>query len=132
MAAVAVMLFAGCSKDIESAGTKWQSNYSNTITYQGMAADFNMDLTLNFTDATNYTLDVDAVISFMGMSIPYNADPEAGTYTFDGVNGMFDGEQAFTYNEDNNTISVTLASDDGEFSEMFGSNSVNLTFTEVK
>ena len=129
MAAVVVMFFTGCSKDIDLVGTTWKANYSNSITYMGMSGTVSLDLVINFTDATNYKLDQSASVTIMGQTMPQSSS-ETGTYTFDGENGMFDGEQAFTYNKKDKTITTTITFDDAEFEEMFGSNSIALTFTQ--
>lgn len=132
MAAVVVMFFTGCSKDIDLVGTKWQATYNSTVNIEGVEATMNMNLTLNFVDATKYTLTYNGTAQAMGMSMPIPEETEEGTYTFDGENGMFDQEQAFTYNKKDKTIVMTMQDDDPEFTEMMGTNSVTLTFTQVK
>ena len=129
LTAAVVMLFTSCSKDIDLAGTTWKANYSNSISYMGMSGTVTLDLTINFTDATNYKLDETASVSIMGQTMPQSSS-DTGTYTFDGENGMFDGEQAFTYNKKDKTITTTITIDDAEFAEIFGSDSITLTFTQ--
>lgn len=131
LAACFVMLLTtSCSKDIELPGTTWKANFNNNVTYMGIDATIAMDMTLNFTDATNYKMDVSIVMTAMGQSMPQN-DSETGTYTFDGEKGMFDNEQAFTYDKKEKTIVVVFNLDDEE-AEMFGTNSIVLNFKQQK
>ena len=130
LAAAVMLLFSACSKDIDLAGTTWKSNTVNqTITYMGMQGTVTLDLTVQFTDATNYTMTTIATVSMMGMTQPFD-DTENGTYTFDGENGMLDGEQPFTYNKKDKTITTTIKMDDSEYSEFFGTDEIILTFTQ--
>ena len=132
LAAAVMLLFSACSKDIDLVGTTWKSNTINqTINYMGMSGTVTMDLTIQFTDATNYTLTTAGSVSIMGMSQPIN-DTENGTYTFDGENGMLDGEQAFSYNKKDKTLNTTIKVDDPEYAEFIGSDEIVLTFTQQK
>lgn len=130
MAAVVMMIFTGCSKDIELAGTKWKANYNKTITYQGMDASVSMAFNLNFTDATKYSLTTSGTMSVMGMSQNMDSETTTGTYTFDGEKGVFDGDQTFTYNKKAETITVEQKIDDEELAAMFGTDKLTLTFSQ--
>lgn len=132
LAAAFVLLFSACTKDISLPGTQWQSNYNTTATVEGIQATVNMHFVLNFTDATNYSLTMNGTLAAMGQTLDIPADTENGTYTFDGENGMFDNEQAFTYKKKDKTIIVVIKADDPDFNEMMGSEDVTLTFTQVK
>lgn len=130
LAAAVVMLFSSCSKDIDLVGTTWKADtYTQNITYMGMQASITMDFTLKFTDATNYTIDESATVTIMGQSQSQN-DSSTGTYTFDGENGVFDGEQAFTYNKKDKTLNLTVTNDDPEVAEIMGVNEINLVFRQ--
>lgn len=130
LAAAVVMLFSSCSKDIDLVGTTWKADtYTQNITYMGMQASITMDFTLKFTDATNYTIDESATVTIMGQSQSQN-DSNTGTYTFDGENGVFDGEQAFTYNKKDKTLNLTVTNDDPEVAEIMGVNEINLVFRQ--
>lgn len=130
LAAAVVMLFSSCSKDIDLVGTTWKADtYTQNITYMGMQASITMDFTLKFTDATNYTMDESATVTIMGQSQSQN-DSSTGTYTFDGENGVFDGEQAFTYNKKDKTLNLTVTNDDPEVAEIMGVNEINLVFRQ--
>lgn len=127
MAAVVVMFFTGCSKDINLVGTTWKSNtLTGTYTEAGMTAEASLTMTINFKDATNYDMTADMSISFMGQTIPMgDTDTESGTYTFDGENGVFDGEQPFSYNKKDKTLVINI--DDAEITQMFGTSTITLT-----
>lgn len=130
LAAAVVMLFSSCSKDIDLVGTTWKADtYTQNITYMGMQASITMDFTLKFTDATNYTIDESATVTIMGQSQSQN-DSNTGTYTFDGENGVFDGEQAFSYNKKDKTLNLTVTNDDPEVAEIMGVNEINLVFRQ--
>lgn len=130
LAAAVVMLFSSCSKDIDLVGTTWKADtYTQNITYMGMQASITMDFTLKFTDATNYTIDESATVTIMGQSQSQN-DSSTGTYTFDGENGVFDGEQTFTYNKKDKTLNLTVTNDDPEVAEIMGVNEINLVFRQ--
>ena len=132
LAAAVVLLFSSCTKDIDLTGTTWKSNtYNNTITYQGMSGTVTMDLVLTFTDATNYTLDYTGSVSIMGYNMPIT-DSQNGTYTYADGEGMFDGEQPFTYNKKDKTITTVLKADDPEYAEIIGEEGIVLTFTQQK
>jgi hypothetical protein len=121
MAAVVVMFFTGCSKDIDLAGTTWKSN-TISASYQGMT--MTLDMVLNFKDATNYDLTANVTAPIIGTQ----STTESGTYTFDGENGVFDGEQNFSYNKKDKTLVINI--DDAEMTQMFGTST--LTFTQQK
>ena len=132
LAAAVVLLFSSCSKDIDLAGTTWKSNTINkTVTMYGMSGTLAFDMTINFTDATNYTGTQTATVTISGQTFS-DSDSDSGTYTFDGENGMFDGEQPFTYNKKDKTITVVLTIDDAEAQEILGSDPITLTFTQQK
>lgn len=126
-----VMLLTSCNKDVDLVGTTWTANYSKTMTIEGMEAGISLDMTINFKDETNYTITVNSSVSVMGQTMPGENETENGTYTFDGEKGMFDGEQPFTYNKDDKTITLTVELD-GENAEMFGDDHITLTFKEKK
>ena len=130
LAAAVVLLFSSCSKDIDLAGTTWKSNtYSNTLTYMGMSMGFTMDLTINFTDATNYTLNTTATASVMGQTQNFN-DSSTGTYTYDDGEGMFDGEQSFTYDKKTKTITTAVPVGNDEIAALLGESEITFTFTQ--
>ncbi|MCR4965392.1 MAG: hypothetical protein K6A41_07015 [Bacteroidales bacterium] len=131
LAACLVMLLTSCSKDVDLAGTTWQANYSNTSTIEGTEGSVSVDMTLNFKDEINYSMTVNSTVTVMGQTMPGEVVNEDGTYTFDGENGMFDGEQPFTYHKDNKTITTTIELD-AEDAEMFGSDHITLTFKQKK
>ncbi len=131
LAACFVMLLTSCSKDVDLVGTTWQANYANTATIEGMVASVSMDITINFKDETHYTLTMKSSATVMGQTMPGEVENEDGTYTFDGENGVFDGEQPFTYNKGDKTITMTLELD-GEDAEVFGADHITLTFKEKK
>ena len=118
MAAVVVMFFTGCSKDIDLVGTTWKSN-TISASYQGMT--MSLDMVLNFKDATNYDLTANVTAPIIGSQ----SETESGTYTFDGENGVFDGEQNFSYNKKDKTLTIPVT--DAEFTQMFGISSITLT-----
>ncbi|MBO7488813.1 MAG: hypothetical protein J6T88_00895 [Bacteroidales bacterium] len=128
LAVAFVMLFASCSKEVKLPGTTWKANFSNSATVQGISANVAMDLTLKFVDETKYKMDVTLTMSAFGQTST-ESDSQDGTYTFDGENGVFDGEQSFTYNKDDKTITTIIELED-EDALMFGSNKITLTFTE--
>lgn len=130
MAAVVVMLFTSCSKDIELPGTKWKANYSKTLSYQGVDASVNMNFLLNFTNATQYSLTTSGTMSAMGMTQNMDSETTTGTYTFDGEKGVFDGEQTFTYDKKAETITVEQKIDDEELVAIFGTDKLTLTFSQ--
>ena len=121
MAAVVVMFFTGCSKDIDLTGTTWKSN-TISASYQGMT--MTLDMVLNFKDATNYDLTANVTAPIIGTQ----STTESGTYTFDGENGVFDGEQNFSYNKKDKTLVINI--DDAEMTQMYGIST--LTFTQQK
>lgn len=125
LAVAFVMLFASCSKEVKLPGTTWTANFSKTITYGSVS----LDMTLKFVDETNYTMDVTSSATVMGQTLPPSTDTQKGTYTFDGEKGVFDGEQEFTYNKDDETISVTTELE-ADMAEMFGSDKITLTFKQ--
>lgn len=129
LAVAFVMLFASCSKEVKLPGTTWTANFSKTITYMGASGSVSLDMTLKFIDETNYTMDVIMSATVMGQTMPAETDSQKGTYTFDGEKGVFDGEQEFTYNKDDETISVTEELDD-EIAELFGTDKITLTFKQ--
>lgn len=131
IAAIAMLLFSSCSKDIDLAGSKWKANYAKTITYQGIEMQVNMDFALNFVDATKYAMTATGSFSAMGHTENLNEETTEGTYTFDGENGMFDGEQSFSYNKKDKTITVEMEVDDPEVATILG-DKISLVFTEVK
>ena len=125
MAAAVVMLFTGCSKDIDLVGTTWQSNtLTGTYSEAGLTADATLTVTITFKDATNYDMVADMNVTFMGQTMPFG-DSQSGTYTFDGENGVFDGEQAFSYDKKNKTLVINI--DDPEISQSFGVTTITLT-----
>ncbi len=121
MAAVVVMFFTGCSKDIDLAGTTLKAN-TISASYQGMT--MTLDMVLTFKDATNYDLTANVTAPIIGTQ----STTESGTYTFDGENGVFDGEQNFSYNKKDKTLVINI--DDAEMTQMFGTST--LTFTQQK
>ena len=123
------MLFASCSKEVKLPGTTWTANYSNSVTYQGLQASVALDMTLNFVDETNYKMDVSIATTMMGQTMPAQNESESGTYTFDGEKGVFDGEQDFTYNKDDETITTVISLEEEE-ALMFGSDKITLTFKQ--
>ena len=127
LAAAVMLLFSACSKDIELAGTTWKTGtITETVTYQGIQANVTMDFTINYTDATNYTVSYTGTVSAYGYTLPMDGE-QSGTYVFDGENGVLtnsDGEsQTFTYNKKDKTITA-VAEVDGF--------SMNLVFTQQK
>jgi len=130
LAACFVMMLTSCSKEIELEGTTWTANFSKEINYQGVGASVSMDMTLTFTDATAYKMEQHAVVTMMGQTFPQD-ETGTGTYTFDGEKGVFDGEQAFTYDKDAETITTSIKLDD-ESAEIFGTNSLDLVFKQKK
>ena len=128
LAAAVVLLFSSCSKDIDLAGTTWKSDPINTNdNLLGESVTLIYDATINFTDATNYTNTTNATITFMGQTIPYSRSVD-GTYTFNGENGMFDGEHPFTYDKKDKTI--TMVSNINF--DPIGDYTITLTFTQMK
>ena len=130
-AALFVLLFSSCSKDIDLNGTKWKSDLSKSITYMGMEGAANFTFDLHFVDATKYTLGMSGNISIMGQNMPVPEQSQEGTYTFDGEKGMFDEEQPFTYNSSKETITVDMTIDEQEFVNAFGTNTLTLTFKQI-
>ena len=129
LAVAFVMLFASCSKEVKLPGTTWTANYSNSFTYQGLQASVALDMTLKFIDETKYTMDVTSSATVMGQTMPASTDTQNGTYTFDGEKGVFDGEQEFTYNKDDETITTVINVEEDE-AEMFGTDKITLTFKQ--
>ena len=129
LAVAFVMLFASCSKEVKLPGTTWTANYSKTITYMGASGNVSLDMTLKFIDETNYTMDVTSSATVMGQTMPAETDNQKGTYTFDGEKGVFDGEQEFTYNKDDETITTVINLEEEE-AEMFGTDKITLTFKQ--
>ena len=129
LAVAFVMLFASCSKEVKLPGTTWTANYSNSVTYQGLQANVALDMTLNFVDETNYKMDVSVAMTMMGQTMPAQNESDSGTYTFDGEKGVFDGEQEFTYNKDDETITTVINLEEEE-ALMFGSDKITLTFKQ--
>lgn len=130
MAALVMMVFTGCSKEVDLAGTNWKANYSKTLTYQGMSADVTMNFALSFVDAANYKMITSGTMSAMGMTQNIENETTNGTYTFDGEKGVFDGDQTFTYDKKAKTITVEQKIDDEEVAAMFGTDKLALTFTQ--
>lgn len=132
LAAAFMLLFSSCNKDIDLVGTQWKANYTNTISYEGMSMNMSMDFVLNFVDATNYTMTGSGSFTMMGYTETQDPETSNGTYTFDGENGVFDGEQAFSYNKKDKTIVVKTKIDEEETAAMMGSDEIVLTFNQVK
>lgn len=133
--ALMTVFCVSCNKEKELAGTTWQYHQSITeeMEIEGMVIPLTEDLTvsLKFTDGTNGTMDVDMVMTVMGQNQSIN-DSEPFTYTFDGTNGVLtatDGTtEDFTYNEEDNTITINEMVED----ETTGQTTpMTLVFTEV-
>lgn len=129
LAVAFVMLFASCSKEVKLPGTTWTANFSKNITYMGASGSVSLDMTLKFIDETKYTMDVTSSATVMGQTMPASTDTQNGTYTFDGEKGVFDGEQEFTYNKDDETITTVINLEEEE-AEMFGTDKITLTFKQ--
>lgn len=129
LAVAFVMLFASCSKEVKLPGTTWTANFSKTITYMGASGNVSLDMTLKFIDETNYTMDVTSSATVMGQTMPPSTDSQKGTYTFDGEKGVFDSEQEFTYNKDDEIITTVINLEEDE-ALMFGSDKITLTFKQ--
>lgn len=132
LAAAVMFLFSSCSKDIDLVGTNWKANYANTLTYAGMTIDMNMNFDLKFVDGTNYTMATSGTMVALGQTRNLDNETTNGTYTFDGENGVFDGEQAFSYNKKDKNIVLKMKIDEPEMAEMFGTDELTLVFTQVK
>lgn len=132
LAAAVMFLFSSCSKDLDLSGTNWKATYNSSISYMGIPIDMNLNFDLKFVDATNYSMTSDGTMTAMGQSRDLDTDTNNGTYTFDGENGVFDGEQAFSYNKKDKTIVVKMKIDEPEMAEMFGTDELTLVFTQVK
>lgn len=133
LVAVVTMIFSGCSKEFELSGTKWEANYNNTFNYMDYPGTLNMNMTLTFKDVSNYSITATGEVTIMDQTQNMEEDTTEGTYTFDGVNGMFDDEQLFTYNEKNKTITTIIdLGDDPDDTAIFGANQITLVFKQVK
>lgn len=92
-----------------------------------------MNMTLNFKDASNYSITATGEVTIMDQTQNMEEDTTEGTYTFDGVNGMFDDEQPFTYDEKDKTITAIMdLGDDTDLVAIFGANQITLVFKQVK
>lgn len=117
--ALTTVMFTSCSKDKDLTGTKWFCSYSEEETRAGFTYNLTLNITLNFTDATNGTMKMDEIMTSNGVEIfndtndPDN-NPIPYTWTFDGENGTMtaDGETiAFAYDKKANTITIHDTSD---------------------
>ncbi len=131
IAAIAMLLFSSCSKDIDLAGTKWNAHVAKSMTMQGIEMQLNMNFNLNFTDATNYSIVTSGSAEAMGHTENMPEETTEGTYTFDGEKGILDGEQEFTYNKKDKTIVIEMEVDDEEAALVLG-DKLTLVFSQVK
>lgn len=161
LAALVVMLFTSCSKDIELEGTYWNWNTDVDITdeileemgedeaevFRQMIAPAGGKVILNFSIDMNFLTEksgemilsakiknADRMPSIVqSLFREFNwTEKEAFSYTFDGEKGVLTVEdsdtQPFTYNEDNETI--TMSVDDPDMVETFGTST--LVFKQKK
>lgn len=121
-----------CSKEKDLVGTSWVYSLTQSADYSGITIDVEASLTLAFTDETNGKLDMSVVASSAGTVLENQSESYDITYTFDGTNGTitYEGESMdFVYNEDDNTISMTMVDTDEETGE---TTTETYVFTEKK
>ena len=129
-AALFVLLFSSCSKDIDLPGTKWKATFAKAVNYEGMDMQLNLAFDLKFIDATQSSFSMSGTVTAMGETQQYPSETDEGTYTFDGEKGMLDGEQPFTYNKSDKTITIETAVEPDEV-DIYGSNTITLVFKDV-
>lgn len=115
------MMFASCEKEMKLDGTTWttQETIKQNLSYQGVPveATFNLESTLNFTDATQGILKmkIGGMVTVMGQTapIPENNLEDPFAYNFDGERGeLYSGDPndteriPFTYNKSDKTIVI--------------------------
>lgn len=130
VAAAVMLLFTACNKDVDLNGTKWHADFGKTVNYQGIDAEVALSMDLAFTSETAYSMSTTSSVTLMGQTHNEGPETSVGTYTFDGKeSGMFDGEQPFTYNKKDKTITVSQTLDE-ESAAIFGTNTITLTFNK--
>ena len=85
LVAIAALLFSGCSKNVDLAGTHWNGVYVSISEQQGEVYTFYITYDMYFTDATNGYFDIRVDYSIgSGSPIEYGSANMPFTWTFDG------------------------------------------------